>query len=44
MATGEAAGTAAARAVSGASRTLRDVPIDGLRERLRARGAIVDRP
>jgi hypothetical protein len=43
MATGEAAGTAAALAVRrGVS--LRDLPVTELRDRLRAAGAIVDRP
>lgn len=44
MATGEAAGLAAAMALSTPQRALRELPIDRLRERLRARGAIVDRP
>ena len=43
MATGEAAGTAAALAVRQGV-ALRDLPVDDLRERLRAAGAIVDRP
>jgi len=43
MATGEAAGTAAALAVRSGT-PLRDLAIDGLRDRLRSAGAIVDRP
>jgi hypothetical protein len=42
MATGEAAGTAAAMAAS--RQPLRELSTDRLRERLRSRGAIVDRP
>jgi hypothetical protein len=43
MATGEAAGTAAALAVHRGV-LLRELPIGELRDRLRAAGAIVDRP
>jgi hypothetical protein len=42
MATGEAAGIAAAMAAGGGA--TRDVPVEGLRARLRALGAIVDPP
>src|SRR5438132_5015246 len=44
MATGEAAGIAAAMAASASRRPLRELSTDRLRERLRSRGAIVDRP
>jgi hypothetical protein len=43
MATGEAAGTAAAIAVAGRV-SVKGVPIEALRTKLRRRGAIVDRP